>query len=504
MSINLVQNSDNTADFIDSTTFNSVLKLGSGVGNFPGIDVRKFGAVGDGVADDTAAIQGAIDEVKRLLDQAIVLSSKGWQPTLYFPSGLYKITNTLNLTAIKAHNFLIEGNNSVLVAAINNKPVLDMLSSANWSMRNIFIWPADGYTPSYGILMGRASSSDEGSSANAHLMDIRIDGTYSRASFYNNGGEQIHAENCVFVNRSSNQDDYAVIMDAAHVDGITSDFVTVDLTQNSDVSFNGVRFTRCEFRKAFGGSGSGSPVLYQGGSSQNIRGHRYDNCYAVSLDKAFVEFDNCRGGFGFYFDVHLETTASTDFMHIDNDTPSNNIVFGDIVIQDYNPQCTNSIIKATGTTRNINFENLTLNLGAPTNTPKVFDSTMAVTKLTVTGRMSWLKSGTIDMDEGVFVGEIATFTSTTITAASESAYKVMRRPSTSANQINNFVGDVKVSDDIYRGDDQVVTARQTGWSAATGTADRTTFATGTVTTEELAERVKAIIDDLTTHGLIGS
>ena len=51
---------------------------------------------------------------------------------------------------------------------------------------------------------------------------------------------------------------------------------------------------------------------------------------------------------------------------------------------------------------------------------------------------------------------------------------------------------------------QVVTARQTGWGAPTGTATKTTFATSTVTLEQLAERVKALIDDLTTHGLIGS
>jgi hypothetical protein len=55
----------------------------------------------------------------------------------------------------------------------------------------------------------------------------------------------------------------------------------------------------------------------------------------------------------------------------------------------------------------------------------------------------------------------------------------------------------------YRGI-QVVGARQTGWAAATGTAIRTTFATSTVTTEQLAQRVKALIDDLTTHGLIGT
>lgn len=51
---------------------------------------------------------------------------------------------------------------------------------------------------------------------------------------------------------------------------------------------------------------------------------------------------------------------------------------------------------------------------------------------------------------------------------------------------------------------QAITSRRTGWAAATGTATRTTFATGTVTLAQLAERVKALLDDLTTHGLIGA
>lgn len=50
----------------------------------------------------------------------------------------------------------------------------------------------------------------------------------------------------------------------------------------------------------------------------------------------------------------------------------------------------------------------------------------------------------------------------------------------------------------------VLNARQTGWTAATGTATRTAFATSTVTTAQLAERVKGLIDDLITHGLIGA
>ena len=50
----------------------------------------------------------------------------------------------------------------------------------------------------------------------------------------------------------------------------------------------------------------------------------------------------------------------------------------------------------------------------------------------------------------------------------------------------------------------VVGTRKTGWGAPTGTATRSSFATSTVTLEQLAQRVKALVDDLTTHGLIGA
>ncbi len=57
----------------------------------------------------------------------------------------------------------------------------------------------------------------------------------------------------------------------------------------------------------------------------------------------------------------------------------------------------------------------------------------------------------------------------------------------------------------YRvGGAKVVGARATGWVSPTGTATRATFDTGSVTTAELAERVKALVDDLRAHGLIGS
>ena len=51
---------------------------------------------------------------------------------------------------------------------------------------------------------------------------------------------------------------------------------------------------------------------------------------------------------------------------------------------------------------------------------------------------------------------------------------------------------------------KVLGERKTGWGNFGGTATRTTFTTSTVTLEQLAERMKALIDDLKTHGLIGT
>lgn len=65
-------------------------------------------------------------------------------------------------------------------------------------------------------------------------------------------------------------------------------------------------------------------------------------------------------------------------------------------------------------------------------------------------------------------------------------------------------GLLNVSDGYKVNGTTVLRGRITGWTAATGTATRATFATGSVTTAQLAERVKALIDDLMTHGLIGS
>lgn len=79
---------------------------------------------------------------------------------------------------------------------------------------------------------------------------------------------------------------------------------------------------------------------------------------------------------------------------------------------------------------------------------------------------------------------------------------VKRAELLSAGGLNLVTGN-----NIFINSQRVITARKTGWTVATGTATRTAFDTASVTTAQLAERVKALIDDLHStagHGLIGT
>jgi hypothetical protein len=95
-------------------------------------------------------------------------------------------------------------------------------------------------------------------------------------------------------------------------------------------------------------------------------------------------------------------------------------------------------------------------------------------------------------------------TSNTITQSLDATLNILRVNFSGTERVGFSVSSTAASNNIRINSTQVVGPRATGWSAATGTATRTTFATSTVTTAQLAERVKALIDDLTAHGLIGT
>ncbi|HYN45764.1 MAG TPA: hypothetical protein VES64_03645 [Allosphingosinicella sp.] len=68
----------------------------------------------------------------------------------------------------------------------------------------------------------------------------------------------------------------------------------------------------------------------------------------------------------------------------------------------------------------------------------------------------------------------------------------------------SVIGDADVGGSYKIDGVKIAGNRITGWGTPTGAASRTTFDSGATTVSQLAQRVKALIDDLRTHGLIGS
>jgi hypothetical protein len=81
------------------------------------INVKDFGAKGDGVADDTAAIQKALNEARR-------------NTTVYFPAGVYNISSTLTVSAGNGNRLTGDGSSTVLIARKPMKHLLHIRKNA--------------------------------------------------------------------------------------------------------------------------------------------------------------------------------------------------------------------------------------------------------------------------------------------------------------------------------------------------------------------------------------
>lgn len=102
--------------------------------------------------------------------------------------------------------------------------------------------------------------------------------------------------------------------------------------------------------------------------------------------------------------------------------------------------------------------------------------------------------------------DIALATAGKVRFASGAGYSTVQAGETGGIDISHSsdvnLGFLDVRKEIRVNGVKVVGERATGWDGMGGTATRTSFQTSTVTTEQLAQRVKALIDDLQAHGLL--
>lgn len=119
------------------------------------VNAKDFGAIGDGVTDDTAALKLAVAE------------AASSQKILFIPSGLYVLSDTLDLNP-----------NDVTTGSLNSKTVGCRVVGENQMATRILFKPATSTTPAFKIRGVSGNSTDQSVS---ELTIVPFDGTYERS-----------------------------------------------------------------------------------------------------------------------------------------------------------------------------------------------------------------------------------------------------------------------------------------------------------------------------------
>jgi parallel beta-helix repeat protein len=153
------------------------------------VSVKDFGAVGDGIADDTVAIQAAINSGK----------------AAYVPKGTYKITATLNL--FNGYKALIGSEDLPVILKTTSGPAIKIGTTAGAVLNeysrveNLYLqtfvaatFPASPGPNDAGVVLDGSSSSLAAAVQNARVFNVRV-GNWS-CGFYTNDVVGCRIEGC--------------------------------------------------------------------------------------------------------------------------------------------------------------------------------------------------------------------------------------------------------------------------------------------------------------------
>ena len=155
-----------------------------------GLNVKAYGATGDGATDDTTAIQAALTAVP---------STGG---TVYFPAGTYKITTKLTSKAYTT----LRGDGFNYTQILKGASI-DMLDLEKHCLveRIYFNGNRASYTGAGIVITTGINSSTTASQGRQHIRDCRFEGCYDFAVKYSDDkGFNSRIENCLFIDSAAN------------------------------------------------------------------------------------------------------------------------------------------------------------------------------------------------------------------------------------------------------------------------------------------------------------
>ena len=332
------------------------------------VSVKDSGAVGDGVTDDTAAINLAFDYLRTL--QGADASDGRNSVSILFPRGKYAVSS-VNATNIRSYGWSVEARGAELIATTAGKVVFDLLNSRFGTINNLVIRGGSTNTPRVGFQIGyRVANVSAGNLAFHGCYTV---GNFTLAGFINFGSEETSTYDCRFSNESTTATSYCLVHDSCNYWGVTSDYAVITLPPLTSYSFVQVQHYNLACIKVFGG-----PAAWLGWHSDR---HSFHKSYMAVIDNFAIDlvFDPVNSpGLShqmLYLDIGFETTGIKTAVRFNRITDGSTVM-GNFVFKDHGPFTTEQVFSSTsntGTVRLVGMEIDISRFGSTTPTNGLFN-----------------------------------------------------------------------------------------------------------------------------------
>lgn len=385
-----------------------------------------------GATDFSVAFDAMRAEMLTLIEDVEWPSGFNWKRHKFGitlqPGLRYRVDSPINFTGFQTRGLLFNGNGAQIFGNMNAGPVIDLIGSAGWSIRDLSIEADNSSThnPDIGIMFGRnvASQVCEGFSMDR----VRVDGWFRKAGVYNYASELFNAQGLHVI--SYMQDAPAFWLDSRN---------TLDIA-----AYTAMTGTLA----AVGDDASCIQHTFIGGALRNIQENQYgclriDSTRDADLNRVRgiklintyftnngTDTDTVRPAVGirgpvdgFHYDGHSELSTPTDsivnlshLLYLDVTDAANPAVFHDYKIREFFSDAEIAVVGRSNNTANLHLIDWDIGVGYsrgayPSGTPaKLFGSNFSTSNTWYEGKIS---TGDVDptflnVDSVLFDGIIQT------------------------------------------------------------------------------------------------
>lgn len=247
------------------------------------VSVKDFGAKGDGIADDTNALNEFWAYIKTDLISLYPVSLPFATKNYVIPPGVYRVTSSVNWTALQAWNVQIEANGAVIVGEVNGKSIVDSIGCRGVHIQGLGVIGHPSFTPKSGILIGPVGTNTCG---NNKFSDVKIFGNFSISAMHNIGSETTRHDMCYYMNQRG----FSMAGDGLHKLGAVSDYQAIR-APGVAVSFTNNAFASCRFE-----NGDKTSTYLDSVYMEATRGWAFDSgCYFLAFDGAGIRIVDATG-----------------------------------------------------------------------------------------------------------------------------------------------------------------------------------------------------------------